>query len=495
VASSINQAQILFVDDEASILQALRRVMRTLSANCHFANSGQEALALMEDQPIDVVVSDMKMPSMDGAEFLAKVAELYPETVRMILSGYSDGDSVLSAINDGRIWGYINKPWDAAQLIQTIEHAINTQQMIAERALLKRSLEQYQTYIKDQFEGFIGTSVSMQFIYSAIERAAPSNASVFITGSSGTGKEVAAQALHNLSKRSTEPFIAINCAAIPSELMESEIFGHLKGAFSGAVSHRDGAAALADGGTLFLDEIGEMDILLQAKLLRFIQTGTYQKVGSNKVEKVDIRFICATNRDPLLAISEKKLREDLYYRLNVISIHLPDLKDREQDSVLLAQYFLQHYVRKEDAVVVGFSKDAEAFIAQYSWPGNVRQLENAVQSAVVMAQGPLISLDDMKMAMGITGDVEAGQRVVQQEVIESSATTTHNASEIHSSKIAASDDMSDIAQGVSPLHEVERLTIENAVNACDGNVVKAAALLEVSPSTLYRKIQSWKDQA
>jgi len=491
MASSIDQAQILFVDDEASILQAIRRVMRTLSATCHYASGGEEALALMESQPIDVVVSDMKMPGMDGSEFLARVAELYPETVRMILSGYSDGDSVLSAINDGRIWGYINKPWDAAQLIQTIEHAINTQQMIAERALLKRSLEQYQSYIKDQFEGFIGRSVSMQFIYSAIERAAPSNASVFITGSSGTGKEVAAQALHNLSKRRNEPFIAINCAAIPSELMESEIFGHLKGAFSGAVSNRDGAAALADGGTLFLDEIGEMDILLQAKLLRFIQTGAYQRVGSNKVEKVDIRFICATNRNPLLAISEKKLREDLYYRLNVISIHLPDLKDREKDAVLLAQHFLQHYVHKEDAVVVGFSKDAESFLVSYDWPGNVRQLENAVQSAVVMAQGPLINLDDMKMAMGISGELDMRSEFNEPQTIQPSQPVIQPI-EPHE---GFEDDALGNSQSVTPLHEVERLTIENAVNACDGNVVKAAALLEVSPSTLYRKIQSWKEQA
>ncbi len=511
----INKARIMFVDDEISILQALRRVMRNIQAECLFASSAQEALEIFEESPVDVVISDMKMPEMDGAELLAIIADRYPETVRIILSGYSDNDSVMSAINDGRIWGYINKPWDAAQLVQTIEHAINTQQVVAERALLRRSLSQYQSIMKEEFEGFVGSSVAMQFIYNSLERAAPSSASVFITGESGTGKEVAAQAIHSISKRSSMPFIAINCAAIPGELMESEIFGHLKGAFSGAINHRDGAASLADGGTLFLDELSEMDIGLQAKLLRFIQTGEFQKVGSNRVEKVDIRFVCATNRDPLVAIADNKLREDLYYRLNVISINLPSLIDRDSDAILLAQHFLQSFTEKEDKILVGFSQEAERFIEGYRWPGNVRQLENAIYSAVVMSEGPLVAEQDIKIALGFSGGDNSNASTVGLQQVNSNSSSEINrstnsgsmldeslASSLNQSSLtgsslndvaSASAAVGEISACVTPLHEVERITIENAVKSCEGNVVKAASLLEVSPSTLYRKIQSWKD--
>ena len=488
--STLAKAKILFVDDEPSILQALRRVMRELQAECLYANSGAEALDIMAESQVDVVVSDMMMPEMNGAELLSKVAEQYPDTVRLVLSGYSDNESIMSAINEGRIWGYINKPWDSHQLLQTIEHAISTQQIIAERALLRRSLAQYQNLIKQEFSGFVGASVAMQFVYSAIERAAPSNASVFITGASGTGKEVAAQAIHDNSRRKDKPFIALNCAAIPSELMESEIFGHLKGAFSGAVSARDGAATMADGGTLFLDELGEMDINLQAKLLRFIQTGTFQKLGSGKTEKVDIRFICATNRDPMQAIAEQKLREDLFYRLNVISIHLPALAERDQDAVLLARHFLQHYAETEDKVLVGFAQDAEQWLGHYDWPGNVRQLQNAVHSAVVMSQGPLITKEDLGLALGI-----------QQELTTPKASNSGAADRVTapSSEHQQSQDTESLHNGepsiskIVPLHEVERVAIQHAIDACEGNVVKAAGLLEVSPSTLYRKVQSWKD--
>ena len=235
------------------------------------------------------------------------------------------------------------------------------------------------SYVSIRLRFSLNSSVNgMQFVYSCIEQSAPSSASVFITGPSGSGKEVAAQAIHRLSKRKNGPFIALNCAAIPSELMESEIFGHIKGAFSGAVSNRDGAATLANGGSLFLDEIGEMDISLQAKLLRFIQTGCFQKVGSGKEEKVDIRFISATNREPQIAINEKKLREDLFYRLNVISIALPALNERGNDIVKLAEHFLSHFCEVEEKVFAGFSTEAENLIKSYSWPGNVRQLQNVI---------------------------------------------------------------------------------------------------------------------
>ncbi len=253
--SAIKTANILFVDDEQSILQTLKRFMRNSQYQCFYVDSGRAALELLEEHPIDVIVSDMKMPEMTGEELLREVSARYPETIRIVLSAFSEDELVMGAINEGHIWGFIHKPWNNNELAQAIDQAVFTQQVIAERALLKRTLTRYQRDQKDHFQGFIGSSVSMQFIYNAIEKAAPSNASVMITGESGTGKEVTARALHDLSKRSEEPFIALNCAAIPAELMESEIFGHIKGAFSGAVSNRDGAATQANGGTLFLDEL------------------------------------------------------------------------------------------------------------------------------------------------------------------------------------------------------------------------------------------------
>jgi two-component system repressor protein LuxO len=362
-------ASILFVDDEPEILIALTRLLRSTDITVHTASSGDKGLQILEREDIDIVVSDKNMPGMNGMEFLQKVAETWPETVRIMLTAYTELNDVISSINSGRIWSYMKKPWDNEELKLNIQQALNYSDILAERSLLRHTLDQVQSKRKRNFMKFIGQSTVMQFVYDAIENCASSNASVFITGPSGTGKELAADALHKLSSRKDNALVCLNCAAIPSELMESEIFGHVKGSFSGAVANRDGAATLADGGTLFLDELGEMDIGLQAKILRFIQTGTFQKVGSNKEEKVNIRFISATNREPLKAIQEGHLREDLYYRLNVISINLPPLKDRENDACQIAQYFLNRFSDIEQKMFVGLSSDAGTLINNYSWPG------------------------------------------------------------------------------------------------------------------------------
>lgn len=479
---SMNKPRILFVDDEPAILRSLERVASKVDAVILTAQGGKQALDIINECLVDVVVSDLKMPNMDGNQLLEKVAQISPETVRIVLTGCDDMDMVLNSINDGHIWGYLHKPWDNYELIVKLKQALQLQQVLAERTLMRRTIDQYQKYHKASFEGFIGDSVPMQFVYSCIEQSAPSNASVFITGPSGSGKEVAAQAIHRLSKRKNGPFIALNCAAIPSELMESEIFGHIKGAFSGAVSNRDGAASLANGGSLFLDEIGEMDISLQAKLLRFIQTGCFQKVGSGKEEKVDIRFISATNREPQLAIAENKLREDLFYRLNVISINLPPLNERGNDIVKLAKYFLSHFSEIEGKVFAGFSSGAEALIKSYTWPGNVRQLQNIIHSSTVMSEGPLISEKIILQQLGQQSAQNHIKLNVQQELTQHSSvdqnSLTQGTPKSHSSIIS--------------LAEVEKQTIEQAIELCQDNIVKAASELGVSPSTLYRKIQQWQ---
>ena len=262
--------------------------------------------------------------------------------------------------------------------------------------------------------------------------------------------------------------------------MESEVFGHIKGAFSGAISNREGAASLANGGSLFLDEIGEMDISLQAKLLRFIQTGCFQKVGSGKEEKVDIRFISATNREPQIAIAEKKLREDLFYRLNVISIDLPPLKERDNDIVKLAEYFLNHFSEIEGKVFAGFSSEAESLIKSYAWPGNVRQLQNIIHSSTVMSEGPLISEKILAQQLGRQStSLDMEQESTRTPVIEQNQSQSLQGSSKPPSSIIS-------------LAEVEKQAIEQAIEVCQDNIVKAASELGVSPSTLYRKIQQWQ---
>jgi two-component system repressor protein LuxO len=479
-------ASILFVDDEVNILLSLKRLVHDMNLEVYTATTAEEGLTILQNNYIDIVISDKNMPGMNGNEFLGKVADEWPDTVRIMLTAYTELTDVISAINAGKIWGYIKKPWDNKELKLSIQQALIFREVLGERSLLRHTLEQVQAKRKRNFQRFIGKSTAMQFVYDAIERCAVSSASVFITGPSGSGKELAADAIHNLSLRKDQPLICLNCAAIPRELMESEVFGHIKGAFSGAISNRDGAATLAHNGTLFLDELGEMDIALQAKILRFIQTGTFQRVGSSKTEKVDIRFISATNRLPFEAIADGHLREDLYYRLNVISINLPPLCEREEDPSQIAQNFINRFSDLEQKVFVGMSSNAEKLINHYNWPGNVRQLENIIHSAIVMSEGPLLTEKNLARQLQLNeGQLSEliskrspldAYRSTEQLSEEESTFLINNPTEVHS------------------LASVEKAAIENAIAACDDNIVKAASLLRVSPSTLYRKMQQWQEQ-
>ena len=313
------------------------------------------------------------------------------------------------------------------------------------------------------YHGFVGKSPEMQAIYRIIDNAAQSRASVIIMGESGTGKEVAAKAIHSRSARKEHNFVALNCAAIPQELLESEIFGHVKGAFTGAVSDREGAAARADGGTLFFDELTEMPIALQSKLLRFIQEGVYTPVGSGKTCRADIRFICATNRNPFEAIRRGFLREDLYYRLSVIPVELPPLRERGDDIMLLAEHFLEKAATQEKKDFVWFDTDARDLLLKYRWPGNVRELQNVIQNAVIMNQGQSITA---AMLSGLKS-ASAGRAAALQERAD---------------------------QSIRPLKEVERETIESAIRICGGNITEAARQLGLNPATIHRKQKSWEEE-
>ncbi|MCW5723109.1 MAG: sigma-54-dependent Fis family transcriptional regulator, partial [Devosia sp.] len=318
------------------------------------------------------------------------------------------------------------------------------------------------------YAGFVGASSAMQFIYEQIGRVATSAAPVFITGESGTGKDVCAEALHAKGPRADKRFVAINCAAIPRDLMESELFGVVRGAFTGAHDDRKGAAELADGGTLFLDEIGEMDLSLQSKLLRFLQTGTISRVGESTLRKVDVRVVCATNRNPLQMISERKFREDLFYRLHVLPIHLPPLRQRPTDIMVLARHFLANYAREEHKSFAGFSADAAQQLTAADWPGNVRQLQNLVRRIVVMFDG---------------GDVDG---------------TMLDAADIEAQAFAAPPapvSRAETRRAILPMWQQEQKIIEDAIAAFGGNISMAAAALEISPSTIYRKRQGWAEMA
>ncbi|SDH78060.1 two-component system, repressor protein LuxO, partial [Vibrio xiamenensis] len=315
------------------------------------------------------------------------------------------------------------------------------------------------------YQGFIGSSHTMQAVYRTIDSAASSKASIFITGESGTGKEVCAEAVHAASKRGDKPFIAINCAAIPKDLIESELFGHVKGAFTGAATDRQGAAELADGGTLFLDELCEMDLDLQTKLLRFIQTGTFQKVGSSKMKSVDVRFVCATNRDPWKEVQEGRFREDLYYRLYVIPLHLPPLRERGEDVTEIAYSLLGFMSKEEGKDFVRLSPEVVERFIHYEWPGNVRQLQNVLRNVVVLNNGKDITLDMLPPPLN-----KPHEREIRVPVLEKESFSVHD---------------------IFPLWMTEKHAIEQAIKACEGNIPKAAGYLDVSPSTIYRKLQAW----
>lgn len=321
--------------------------------------------------------------------------------------------------------------------------------------------------LPNSFYGFIGSSTAMQVVYRMIEQASTSKATVFITGESGTGKEVCAQAIHRASQRADKPFVALNCAAIPKDLIESEVFGHVKGAFTGATSDRDGAARQANGGTLFLDEIGEMDLRLQGKLLRFLQTGEFQRVGSSRSEKVDVRIVAATNRDPLFEVDAGRFREDLYYRLHVIPITMPALRERGEDIIEIALSFLLAFSAEEGRHFTGFSPEAGRMLLNYDWPGNVRQLQNVIRNIVVLNEGERVLPEMVPPPVGGRWARPNGFRKPNQPAPGS-------------------------VSGIRPLAEVEREAIETAIALCEGNIPRAAVLLGVSPSTIYRKRMAWE---
>lgn len=430
-----------------------------------FASDGREAVEHLRRTRFDIILADM--PSLadleqDAEDAMARLVRLAEGALVLAMA---DGASVSAALGAMRVGAhdYVSKPVAGTTLASRIGE-------LAQRHGRPRSLgvDTAQSPVIPDFAGFVGASSAMQFIYEQIGRVASSSAPVFITGESGTGKDVCAEALHDKGPRAGKRFVAINCAAIPRDLMESELFGVARGAFTGAHEDRKGAAEIADGGTLFLDEIGEMDLSLQAKLLRFLQTGTISRVGEASLRKVDVRVVCATNRNPLQMISERKFREDLFYRLHVLPIHLPPLRQRPTDIMVLARHFLSRYAQEEHKSFAGFSTGAAQQLTAADWPGNVRQLQNLIRRIVVMFDG-----GEVDAAMLSAADIES--QTFAPAMVPASRSETRRT--------------------ILPMWQQEQRIIEDAIAAFGGNISLAAAALEISPSTIYRKRQSWAEMS
>jgi two-component system repressor protein LuxO len=460
---------VLLVEDSPSLSRAYEEYLRNGPYKVVHVDTGAAAIAELDRRVPEAVVLDLKLPDMDGMSILTRITGARMPTVVIVITAHGSINVAVDAMRGGA-FDFLVKPFTAERLIFTLRNAL-------ERQRLERMVKTYQEDIaRTNYCGFIGASLPMQAIYRIIDSAAPSRATVFITGESGTGKELGAEAIHRQSPRGIQPFVAINCGAIPRGLMESEIFGHVRGAFTGATNDRDGAASRAHGGTLFLDEICELDLDLQAKLLRFVQTGSFERVGGSRTEKVDVRIVCATNQDPLKAVEEGRFREDLYYRLHVIPIVMPPLREREGDAVLIAREFLNLFAREESKRFVRFEPEIEAVLQGYEWPGNVRQLQNVIRNIVVLHDGETVTASMLPplLAVGTRGPAVVSAAAATVAPLPSTLT-----------EIAA----------IKPLWMIEKEAIEQAIDLCDGNVPRAAVLLGVSPSTLYRKRQAWTEAA
>lgn len=456
--------RVLLVEDATELVRLYRGYLAQEAIELEHAASGRAALARIAAAPPEVLLLDLRLPDMDGREVLSRIASDDLPTRVLVMTAYGDVEVAVEAMRLGAC-DFLTKPFTATRLRRAVSDALRRNgcgfAVLAKESPAERA----------DFEGFVGTSPAMAAVYRAIENAARSKAAVFVSGETGTGKELCAQAVHNRSPRRDKPFIALNCGAIPKDLMESEIFGHARGAYTGATQSRAGAAKLAHGGTLFLDEICEMEPGLQAKLLRFLQSGSFRPLGSDRTETVDVRLICATNRNPLEEISSGRLREDLYYRIHVVPVRLPPLRERRADILPIARHFLATFAREEGAGFEAFTPAAEARLEACDWPGNVRQLQNAVRSALVLHQGRVVTAD---MLSGLLDRPCPPQRPMN-------GTGTGHA-------VAGNGT-------VRPLRAVEKELIESAIARCGGNVVEAAKLLEISPSTIYRKRIGWEQDA
>jgi DNA-binding NtrC family response regulator len=444
--------RILIVDDEVNARTALAELLRDEGYSVETAADGFKALPKLEEFAPGLLLTDLKMPGMDGIELMKKAQAQDPDCVVVVMTAYGAVDTAVQAMREGAA-DYITKPVNMEELSLVLRRELERRRLRAEAGQLRERLHQRHT-----ISNIVGTSPPMQRVFDALLQVAPSRASVLITGESGTGKELIAAAIHEHSPRAAGPFVKLHCASLAETLLESELFGHEKGSFTGAVARRDGRFQQADKGTLFLDEIGEISPATQVKLLRFLQEHEFERVGGNQTIKVDVRIIAATNRDLLARVREGKFREDLYYRLNVVSIEMPALRDRPSDIPLLAAHFLAHYSKENGKNISGFSDSALERLARYAWPGNVRELENAMERAVVVCRGAEIRPEDLSPAIQAARDARDGTPAIPG----------------------------------ATLAEIERHAILKTLEQTGGSTSQAAEILGISPRKIQYKLHEYQ---
>jgi two-component system response regulator AtoC len=465
---------ILVADDEENVRSLVKEILEEEDYNVIEAKNGMEAVTAVTEKYPDCILLDVRMPVMDGMEAFLKIREIAPDLPVIFITAYGSSDIAIKAMKKGA-YDYLTKPFDIDEIKIKIKKAIELKELSSNM----NSTNFGKQYKQDEI---IGDSQKMQEVYKAIGRVADSDATVLIRGESGTGKELVARAIYLHSNRRNKPFIAVNCAAIPENLLESELFGHEKGAFTDAVSRHVGKFEQAKDGTVFLDEIGDMSLPLQAKILRVLQEKTFERVGGHETLVSHARIIAATNRDLEKLVSEGKFREDLYYRLNVVTISIPPLRDRKEDIPELVAYFTAKYSRKYGKVVQGVSEEVMKIFMDYDWPGNVRELENAIARGVIITSVPLIMKDHLPP--------ELLKRYEEKQINNNTrAETTENKKNNNSILTLSNDEVKPLPEVIA---QIEKEMIVKALKKSGGNKTKAAKMLGISRKSLFNKIRDYK---
>jgi DNA-binding NtrC family response regulator len=441
---------ILIVDDEKNIREGLGQALEMDGYAIYLAADGKEALRVFGEMEIDLVITDLKMPNLSGEEFLRRIVADEPTVPVIILTGHGTIETAVNAMRDGA-YDFLTKPVNLDHLSLLVKRALANRSMALQYRAMQNELEK-----KRGFANIIGTSPQLRRVFDLVEQVASSRAAVLITGESGTGKELIADAIHNLSGRRDKPFIKVHCAALAESLLESELFGHEKGAFTGALSRKRGRFELAQMGTIFLDEIGEINPAVQVKILRVLQEKKFERVGGEETLEVDVRVIAATNRDLKAEIAQNRFREDLFYRLNVVNIHLPPLRERKEDIPLLAAAFLKEFAAENGKPIEGIEPKAVSALYAYSWPGNIRELRNCIESAVVLCKTQAIGPEDLPPSVG-------------------------NSSEENAIRITPGTSMAD----------AEKAVILGTLGHLRGNKSRAAEVLGIGRKTLHRKLKDY----
>ncbi|OJT16216.1 DNA-binding response regulator [Archangium sp. Cb G35] len=443
---------VLVVDDDRANLDSVSRIFQREGLETLSASNGTEALELLRRPEVSVMVTDLMMPGMDGQELLKASRTIRPDVEVVLMTAYGTVETAVAAMKDGA-YDFITKPLKRHSLVKSVQKALERHELAAENRVLKAKLAEMGS---TGGRSMVGQSPAFRAMMDTLRQAAPSTATVLLLGESGTGKELAARALHEQSNRARGPFVAINCGALPESILEAELFGVERGAFTGAVARREGRFERASGGTLFLDEVGEMPLSAQVKLLRVLQEGELERLGGTQTVKVDVRIVAATNKDLQREVAEGRFREDLYYRLNVVEVRIPALASRREDIPLLADAFLRRFASKNGKVLRGFSPDALSTLENYAWPGNVRELEHAVERAVVLARSDVLEVGDLPETVRKGPLGSAGQLVIPIG---------------------------------TPMEEVERRVIHETLRHTKGDKTLAARLLGIAARTIYRKLE------